>query len=171
MKKSFGILKGAIILAAALALSACGALVSGSSYETGVNANKKGNTEFNNLQMEQQISLQVCFMYSKNTSECAILAAGTNATQVLAGRPAAIKIASSPEEIMQSVLSTSFDAAVKIYGLKAVSDVVKTGIAESGKTLVVKPEVVRPEVVQPVIVHSPAPAAAVTPAVTTTPAL
>lgn len=156
------ILKGILASVLAFVLVGCGALTNGSSYDIGVQANKTGNTQFMNLQNEQQISLQVCFMYSKSTSECAILAAATNATQILGGRPTPIKIASSPEEVIQAVLSGGFDAAVKIYGLKAVSDVIKEGIAESGKTLVVQPEVVRPEIVQPTIVTVPAAAPAAT---------
>lgn len=152
--KFMSMAKGMLVLAAAFALSACGALTSGSSYDVGVQANKSGNTQFMNLQQEQQISLQVCFMYSKSTSECAILAAATNATQILGGRPTAIRIASSPEEILSTVAEKGFDAAVTAFGLKQVATVLNSATAEAGKVQIVKPEVVRPEIVMPVVVNA-----------------
>lgn len=146
--------KGLFIVAAFAALAGCGALTAGSSYDVGVQANKSGNTQFMNLQQEQQISLQVCFMYSKSTSECAILAAATNATQILGGRPTAIRIASSPEEILSEVAEKGFDAAVTTFGLKQVASVLNNATAEAGKVQIVKPEVVRPEIVTPLVVHT-----------------
>lgn len=154
--KNKSVLRGTLSLVAIAALAGCGMMTKGSSYETGVKANTSANTQYMNLQQEQQISLQICFMYSKNTSECAILAASTNSVQILGGRPTPIRVASSPEEILSTVAEKGFDAAVTAFGLKQVANVLNSATAEAGKVQIVKPEVVRPEVVHPTVITVPA---------------
>lgn len=132
---------------------------SATSYNKGVDANVTGNTQYMDLQKQQLNAIQQCYMFSKDTAHCSILAAGTNATQILGGRPTPIRIAKSPGEIFETVATKGLQAAVMLYGIDAVSKTLQAANAEAGKTLVVQPEVVRPEVVNPVIVHAPAGAA------------
>lgn len=144
-----------IVLAFCAFLASCGNLA----YNKGVDANVKGNNRFADTQDKQLDTIQQCYMYSKDTTHCSILAAGTNATQILGGRPTPIRVASSDGEIAKSILSDGLDATVKIYGLKAVADTVKSMNNQAGKVEVLtqpEPIIVRPEVVQPVIVTVPA---------------
>lgn len=151
-----------LLIACVFVLVGCSA----TSYNKGVDANVTANTQFMELQKEQLFSIQQCYMFSKDSSHCSILAAGTNATQILGGRPAPVRIAKSPGEIFETVATKGLEAAVMLYGIDAVSKTLQAGVAEAGKVQVVNPEVVRPEVVNPVIVHSPAPVAAPAPVVT-----
>lgn len=148
MKKTFA--KFALLLPVvfALLLSACA-----SSYETGVKANVTGNTQYQNTQNEQLNVIQMCYIYSKDTSQCSILAAGAIPTQVLGGRPTPIRVAQAPEEILKEIATNGFEAAVKVYGLKQIASVVNNSTAEAGKVEIVKPEIVRPEIVMPMIVR------------------
>lgn len=146
----------------AVTLAGCSA----TSYNKGVDANVAGNTAYMNLQKQQLQAIQQCYMFSQDTTHCSILAAGTNATQILGGRPTPIRIAKSPGEIFETVATKGLEAAVMLYGIDAVSKTLQAATAEAGKVQIVNPEVVRPEVVNPVIVHSApaaAPAAAVAP--------
>lgn len=175
MKRSLSII--AAFTSAAL-LAGC----AGGGYKQGVAGNVLQYREYSNVMHSQQNSLNSCFNAAGQTKSsgdlalCAVLAAGTNAQQTLAGQPAPIRIAKSPEEIAETIITRGLDAAVKIYGVKAVSDAViananalrdtaATGaaanaeIANAGIEAAAKP---------PLVVHTPAPAAA--PAPTPTPA-
>jgi hypothetical protein len=138
-----------IAFASVTTLAGC----SNTSYVHGVNANKAGNTQFMALQGEQQVSIQLCYMYSKNTAECSIVAAGTNAVQTLGGRPTPIRIASSPEEITQAIAERGFQYALGIYGAKQLGDVLKNATNANATVVETQPVIVRPEVVNPVIVR------------------
>jgi len=113
----------------AILLSGCG----NTSYVHGVNASRISNTEFSNVLQEQLTTVQLCYMFSKDTKECSITLAGIAATQTLGGRPTPIRIAQSPEEIVGVIADKGFDAAVKIFGLKQIGNVLSKGISESGK--------------------------------------
>lgn len=135
-----------------------------SSYKQGVAGNVVNYREFSTLMHSQQNTLTSCFNAagaSRDASAlslCAVLAAGTNAQQTLAGQPAAIRVAKSPEEIQEAILSGGMDMAVKMFGLKQVAEVMKSGFSAAAKDPVVeivRPEVVNPVVVQPTIVQVP----------------
>lgn len=127
---------------------------SATSYNKGVDANITGNTQYMELQKEQLNAIQQCYMFSQDTTHCSILAAGTNATQILGGRPTPIRIAKSPGEIFETVATKGLEAAVMLYGIDAVSKTLQAATAEAGKVQIVNPEVVQPSIVQPSIVHS-----------------
>ncbi|WP_288077878.1 hypothetical protein [Pseudomonas sp.] len=105
------------IIAAALIMAGC----STTDYAKGVQANVDTYKLFSDGQLSQQASIQACFQFNPNKSECSILAAGTNATQTLAGQPAPIRIAKTNGEIFESVATVGMDKAVLIYGAKAVA--------------------------------------------------
>ena len=143
-----------------LTLSFLGACATGdnSSYKQGVSGNVLNYREFTGVMHNQQNTLNSCFNAAGVSKEanalaiCAVLAAGTNAQQTLASQPEAIRVAKSPEEIQESLLTAGLDATVKIFGLAQVASVMKSGFAAAAKDPVV--EVVRPEIVNPVIVES-----------------
>lgn len=137
-------LKFVFLSLAVLALSAC----STTAYEKGVEGNAGNYKLYSDVLIAQQNTLQECFKHSSDKSQCAILAAGTNATSTLGGRPNDIRVAASPGEIIKSVAEKGFDAAAMIYGFKAVGKALETGFTAAGKD----PLVVRPEIVNPVIV-------------------
>lgn len=138
-----------------LSLTACGSF---NGYREGVAGNVATYREHVTVMMSQQNTINSCFNAAGATKTsgdlalCAVLAASTNQTQVLAGRPEPIRVAKSKEEILGSIAEGGMDAAVKIYGFKAVSQAIGKGF----DALAVQPEVVRPEVVQPVVVTVPA---------------
>lgn len=169
----------AVISPLVLILAGCG--TQNSSYKTGVAGNVLTYREFTNLMHNQQNTLNSCFNaagQSRVAGElalCAVLAASTNAQQTLAGQPAPIRVAKSPEEIWESIATKGLDATVKVFGLKAVRDAVvansnalaesaaagsaaQADVARAGIEAAAKdPLVVRPEIVQPTVIHSPAP--------------
>lgn len=112
-------MKRFLLIFAALALAGC----STTAYEKGLEANVKQYSLFSDTQLAQQQTISTCFQFNPNKSECSILAAGTNATQTLAGQPQALRVAKSPGEIFESVAKMGFDATVKVYGIEAVRKV------------------------------------------------
>lgn len=116
-----------IILAAALSLAAC----STTDYAKGVQANVDSYKLFSDGQIAQQNSIKACYEHNPNKSECSILAAGTNATQTLAGRPDLIRIAKTNGEIFESVATVGMEKAVLIYGAKAVAAAFKASQAST----------------------------------------
>jgi hypothetical protein len=95
-------------------------------YEKGLKANVDQYRLFSDTQMAQQQTIATCYQFNPNKSECSILAAGTNATQTLAGQPTALRVAKSPGEILEAIATKGFDAAKVIYGIKAVETVFTT---------------------------------------------
>lgn len=152
MKNVFSRLNLVLLVLFSFVLTGCAGQ---GAYEKGVDAQTTANTGYMKLQEEQLDTIKLCYMWSKDTTHCSVAYAGTTAVQILGGRPTPIRIAKSVGEITESVLSLGFDGAVKIYGLKAVSDVLRASVSEAGKVQIVKPEVVRPEIVSPEIIFAP----------------
>lgn len=159
MKRLFQLI--AIVFVSLAVLSACAPLSGPGAYEAGLKANVDQYKLFNDGQLAQQKTLQYCFQYNPQKSECSILTASTNAEQTLAGQPKPLRVAKSVGEIMEAIADKGMDAAKVIYGIDAVTkaieanaaamaDVSKAGIAAGAK----EPLVVRPEVIT-----LPAPAA------------
>lgn len=142
-----------IIMAAALALAGC----STTDYAKGVQANVDNFKLFSDGQLAQQTSIQACYQHNPNKSECSILAAGTNATQTLAGRPDPIRIAKTNGEIFESVATVGMEKSVLIYGAKAVAAAFKSSQASTqaasaaGIEAASKP----PLIVQPTVIEVP----------------
>ena len=143
-------------------LTACGAMNGPGAYEAGLKANVDQYKLYSDGQLAQQKTLQTCYQFNPNKSECSILTASTNAEQTLAGQPKPLRIAKSVGEIVEAMTEKGFDGAVKIYGITAVrdamkanasalSDISKAGIAAAAKD---------PLVVQPTVIEVPAAAAA-----------
>jgi len=152
--------------AAVLVLTACAGLGSGeSSYKQGLDANVQQYQLFSDTQLAQQVTLQNCYQFNPNKSECSILTAATNAQQTLAGQPAQLRVAKSPGEIAESIVNRGLDATVKIFGIDAVrsayrantkmfadvaatnaqaqADIAKLGIDAAAKDpLIVRPEII-----------------------------
>ena len=153
----FKSLRLASVLGAAIVLSACA--TKGSSYQQGVAGNVKNYAEFSDIMHSQQNTLNSCFNAAGATKDpqavatCAVLAAGTNAQQTLAGQPEGIRVAKSPEEVWETVATKGLDTAVKIFGFKQVANVMSKGFDAAAKDPVV--EVLRPEIVKPEIVLVP----------------
>lgn len=122
-------------------------LIGCASYTEGVRANQDNYREYSELQYSQNLAVSKCFENQKpGDSGCQVLAAGTFAMQTLAGRPAEIRVAKSPGEIMEAIASKGLDATVMLYGFKAVGSVLKTVATQAPQ--VVRPEIVRPEIVE-----------------------
>lgn len=122
MYQTFRIIFAAV---AALILTACAGLGSGeSSYKQGLDANVEQYRLFSDTQIAQQQTLQNCYQFNPNKSECSILTAATNAQQTLAGQPQALRVAKSPGEIAESIVDRGLDATVKIYGIDAIKSAV-----------------------------------------------
>lgn len=115
------------------------------SYGTAVQANKENHKEFTTLLMGQHLTIQKCYDTNPNKSECSILASSVNAMHSLIGKPDAIRVPKTAEEIAESIAKYGLDTAFKIYGVDAVSSVVKAGLASAGKVQIVRPEVIQPE--------------------------
>lgn len=144
---------------AALSLSACGSF---NAYREGVAGNVATYRSHVSVMMSQQNTLNSCFNAAGATNSssdlalCAVLAASTNTTQVLAGKPEPIRVAKSKEEILESITNNGLDATVKVFGFKAVSQAIGKGFdALAVQPEVVRPEIVRPEVVRPEVVTLP----------------
>lgn len=123
-----------LILCAALALTACGAMQGPGAYESGLKANVDQYKLQTDVQLAQQQAIQICYQYNPNKSECAINQASTNAVQTLAGGPKPLRIASSVGEIVQAIADKGLDAAKVIYGIKAVQDAVASNAAAMAST-------------------------------------
>jgi hypothetical protein len=156
-------MKKTLIALSVLALAGC----STTDYAKGVQANVDTFKLFSDGQLAQQTSIQSCYQHNPNKSECSILAAGTNATQTLAGRPDPIRVAKTNGEIFESVATVGMDKAVLIYGAKAVAQAFKSAqastqaataanasTAAAGIEAASKP----PLIVEPTIIEVPAPA-------------
>lgn len=112
--------------AAALVLTACAGLGnSDSSYKQGLDANVKQYQLFSDTMLAQQQTLQACFQFNPNKSECSINMAATNAQQTLAGQPQALRVAKSPGEIAESIVNNGLEKTVQIFGIDAVRQAVK----------------------------------------------
>lgn len=144
-----------IAIVAVLILAGC---QTPGAYEYGVKANLKQYEYYTDVMLAQQTASASCYakaVTDVQISYCAILAAGMNASQTIGGRPDQLRIAKSQGEIVESVVSKGLDAAVKVYGLQAVSDAVKNITAIQAKD----PLIVRPEVIQtpaPEVIFAPA---------------
>ena len=124
MRQTFRVIFAAV---AALILTACAGLGSGaSSYEKCLDANVKQYQLFSDIQLAQQQTLQRCFEFNPNKSECSINMASTNAQQTLAGQPQALRVAKSPGEIAESIVNNGFEKTVQIFGIDAIRTAVKS---------------------------------------------
>lgn len=157
-------------LAAVGLLAACSSPGGLSSYEAGLKANVDQYRLQTDVQLAQQQTLQACYKYNPNKSECAINTAATNAQQTLAGQPQPLRIAKSTGEILEAIADKGLEAAKVIYGIDAVQKAIvananalrdtatagaaaQTQIAQDGITAASKPPLV---VDQPVVVQVPA---------------
>lgn len=120
-------------------------LVGCSSFSEAVKGNQDNYKEYVTLQLAQHKTIQECYKSAANKSECSVLAGSTNATQSLAGKPDQIRVPKAPSEVAESIIKDGLQGAVMIYGLKAVSSVIKTGLTSAGKVEVIRPEVIQPE--------------------------
>lgn len=123
-----------LILCAAFALTACGAMQGPGAYESGLKANVDQYKLFSDTQLAQQQTLQACYQHNPNKSECAILTAGTNAVQTLAGQPKPLRVAKSVGEIVEAIADKGLDAAKVIYGIDAVQKAISANAAAMGTT-------------------------------------
>lgn len=113
--------------AAVLVLTACAGLGSGeSSYKQGLDANVQQYQLFSDTQLAQQVTLQNCYQFNPNKSECSILTAATNAQQTLAGQPAQLRVAKSPGEIAESIVRDGLERTMQIFGIDAIRQAVKS---------------------------------------------
>lgn len=117
MKNIFRRIATALTLAGTLVLAACS---TPSSYNQGLHANVTQYKLYNAMQMAQLLSVQTCFQFSTNTTECSIILAGMAPVQTLGGKPEPLRVAKSPGEIFESIASKGLDATVAIYGITAV---------------------------------------------------
>lgn len=155
-----------LILCAAFALTACSSMTGKGAYESGLDANVAQYKLFSDTQLAQQQTMQTCYQFNPNKSECSILVAGTNAVQTLAGQPTPLRVAKSVGEILEAVADKGFEAAKIIYGIDAVQKAIasnaaamrdvstaasasQASTAQAGIEAASKPPlVVRPEVIQ-----------------------
>ena len=153
-------MKRFITIAASVLLVACN-----SDYEAGVKANVDVYKLYNDLGLAQQASIAACFQTSKDPAYCAILAASTNTTQTLAGRPEPIRVAKTSGEIIESVMTVGLDRAVYIYGAKAVANAFKSSVEANKSTASagIAAASKDPLVVNPVVIEVPVEPAPATP--------
>lgn len=164
------IIRTLLAFAVVVVLSACGAMTGPGAYEAGLKANVDQYKLFSDVQLAQQQTLQACYQYNPNKSECAINTAATNAQQTLAGQPQALRIAKSTGEILEFIAEKGFDAAKVMYGIDAVQKAIvanaqamrdaakasaaaNADIAQAGIDAASKPPLV---VDRPVVVQVPA---------------
>lgn len=151
-------IKTLFVLAVAIVLTACAATTGPGAYEAGLKANVDQYKLFSDGQLAQQQTLQACFRFNPNKSECSILTASTNAEQTLAGQPKPLRVAKSVGEILEAMTERGFDGAVKLYGIAAVRDAMKANaaaladVSKAGITAAAKD----PLVVQPTVIEVPA---------------
>ena len=119
-------IRSIVVLLGMATLAACTSPGAISSYEAGLKANVDQYRLYSDTQLAQQQTLQACYAHNPNKSECSILTASTNAQQTLAGQPQALRVARSPGEIAESIVNQGFDATVKVYGITAIRDAVKS---------------------------------------------
>lgn len=122
-----------LILCAAFALTACGAMGGKGAYESGLDANVQQYKLFSDTQLAQQQSIQACYQFNPNKSECSINMASTNAVQTLAGQPKPLRVAKSIGEIMETIADKGFEAAKIIYGIDAVQKAISANAAAMGE--------------------------------------
>lgn len=130
------------ILALAIPLLLVGC--STADFQKSLDAQAKMFEKFNDAQIAQQKSIQACYAHNPNKSECSILAAGTNATQTLGGRPDAVRSPATNGELITTGVTTLGTAAVIGYvGGKAVESRTVTNTNQvSQPTQVIEPRVI-----------------------------
>lgn len=136
-----------LILVLPLVLMGC---ATPSSYKNGVDGNVALYEKYVSLQQKQLENISACYETSPNKSECSILAASLNTTQILAGRAEPIRVAKSPGEIFESLAKYGMDKTVEVFGQAAVARVVESGFNAASKDPVVvekEPLVIRPETI------------------------
>lgn len=99
--------------------------------------------KFNLAQIAQQESIRACFEHNPNKSECSILAAGTNATQTLGGRPDAVRSPATNGELITTGVTTLGTAAVIGYVGGKVAETRTVTQQVSQPTQVIRPEVIQ----------------------------
>lgn len=145
----------ALFLIIPLALGGCAT----ADFGTAVEANRSNYKMYSDGQIAQQATLQACFVHNPDKSHCSILAAGTNATQTLAGRPDKIREPATNGELATGIIKDVVTGAV-VYGIaQQASGAIQRGqdnsaaISSQGITAASKPPLV---VDKPVIVTVPA---------------
>jgi G:T/U-mismatch repair DNA glycosylase len=146
------------LIALALGLTGCAT----ADFSKAVDANAGNYKNYSDGQIAQQQTLQACFQFNPDKSQCAILAAGTNAVQTLAGRPEKIREPATNGELATGLAKDIVTGAV-VYGIaQQASGAVQRGqdnsasVASQGIEAASKPPLV---VDKPVIVTVPAGAA------------
>lgn len=114
------IIRTSALAICALSLAACSALSDKSSYEQGLKANVTQYRLFNSTQTAQLLTIQACYQFAANKTECSLILAATAPVQTLGGKPAPLRVAKSPGEIFETITTKGFEAAVAIYGIDAV---------------------------------------------------
>lgn len=112
----------------AMTLAAC---TSPSSYNQGLHANVTQYKLYNAMQMTQLMSVQTCFQFASNTTECSLILAGMAPVQTLGGKPEPLRVAKSPGEIFESIAKKGLDATVAVYGIQAVKGAFESQAAAS----------------------------------------
>ena len=147
-------MKTAIIIVSVFSLSAC----TTTDFGKAVDANVGNYKHYSDGQIAQQQTLQACYQHNPNKSECSILAAGTNATQTLAGRPDKIREPATNGELAASVTGKIVDGAIVYSVAKEAGKAISKGFdansttASEGIAAAQKPPLV---VDKPVIVQVP----------------
>ena len=96
------------LIVLALGLTGCAT----ADFGKAVDANVGNYKNYSDGQIAQQQTLQACFQHNPNKSECSILAAGTNATQTLAGRPDKIRDPATNGELAASIGGKIVDGVI-----------------------------------------------------------
>ena len=123
------IIRAAALGLCAIALTACSALSDKSSYEQGLKANVTQYRMFNANQQAQLLTIQTCYQFAANKTECSLILASTAPVQTLGGKPAPLRVAKSPGEIFETITTKGFEAAVALYGIDAVKSAYETQAA------------------------------------------
>ena len=145
-----------IIIALSIALGLTGCTTA--DFGKAVDANVGNYKNYSDGQIAQQQTLQACFQHNPDKSQCAILAAGTNAVQTLAGRPEKIREPATNGELATGLAKDIVTGAV-VYGIaQQASGAIQRGqdnsaaVASQGIEAASKPPLV---VDKPVIVQVP----------------
>jgi hypothetical protein len=138
-----------LALAIPLLLTGCAT----ADFQASLNTQAAMFEKFNDAQIAQQKSIQACFEHNPNKSECSILAAGTNATQTLGGRPDAVRSPATNGELITTGVTTLGTALV--VGAVA-KEVAETRTVTNTQQVSQPTQVIEPRVIEPTVIFTPA---------------
>lgn len=113
-------------------------------FQKSLDAQERQFKLYSDNHLAQQETIRACFEHNPNKSECSILAAGTNASQTLAGRPDAVRSPATNGELITTGVTTLGTAAVIGYvgGKVAETRTVTNTNQVSQPTQVIEPRVI-----------------------------